>query len=488
MGKRFQTLARGLSAPVGAYETLLELGRGGMGSVLLARALGAGGFERLVVIKRLHPHLLDLPEAVQRFLDEASLAACVQHANVVGTTQVGRDDEGYFLVLDYIEGGTLEELVDRTALRGERIPPPVVLRIALDALAGLTAIHGARDTSGKPLDILHRDLTLQNVIVGRDGVARIADFGIAKSAIASVSTDRNYLVGKLLYMPPEYLRRGPVGPALDIYALGVTLWLALTARELWPEASEAQLVHHIVEDHIPPLSSTGIAIAPQIEQIVARACDAEAAYRFPTARAMSDAIEAVGRDTGWIASHSEVAGFVDALMGVDLGRRRERVAELMNRPVTAAHSDAQPAAAHSNAQPAAEPAQPPRQRRGTLLAVGGAVVVAGVAAAAWSMHRATVGAAASAAASALPEAAPVVAPSRAATSAARTSPPPESPDTASAAANPPPSAGPTAASPRKVGGSPVRAPHRAAFPHTATPTAAGPVAPPDHISKKNPYR
>jgi serine/threonine-protein kinase len=474
MGKRFHTLARGLTAPVGAYETLLELGRGGMGSALLARALGAGGFERLVVIKRLHPHLLELPDAVQRFLDEASLAACVQHANVVGTTQVGSDEDGYFLVLEYIEGGTLEELIDRSALRGERIPPPVVLRIALDALAGLSAIHHARAPSGKPLSILHRDVTLQNVMVGRDGVARIADFGIAKSAIASVSTDRNYLVGKLLYMPPEYLRRAPVGPTLDIYALGVTLWLALTARELWPEASEAQLVHHIVEDHIPPLSSAGIAIAPQIEQVVARACAPEASARFPTARQMADAIEDIGRNTGWIASHAEVADFVEGLMGVDLARRRERVASLMSRPVTAAHSDADEAAPR-----AAEP----RRRLGW--AVAGALAVAGAGVIAWSVHRAPRGAPAQSA-SAQPETRTTTA-ERAADQRVA---PPAAPESAVAGAPPAVSSATTGASPSGQAPPSEPTPHaeRHAAPARPGATTGGPVAPPTHITKKNPYR
>lgn len=472
MGKRFHTHARGLTAPIGAYETLLELGRGGMGTVLLARALGAGGFERLVVIKRLHPHLLNLPEAVQRFLDEASLAASVQHANVVGTTQVGSDDEGYFLVLEYIEGGTLEELVDRSALRGERIPPPVVLRIALDALAGLSAIHNARDASGKPLSILHRDVTLQNVIVGRDGVARIADFGIAKSAIASVSTDRNYLVGKLLYMPPEYLRRHPVGPALDIYALGVTLWLALTARELWPDASEAQLVHHIVEDHVPSLSSAGITIAPQIEQIVARACQAEASERYPTAREMMDAIEAIGRDTGWIASHAEVADFVDALMGVDLARRRDRVAELLNRPV---------AAEHSEAEETVVPRTAPRRKLGPLLAVFAAIVVTGAGALSWSMRGA---------APADPSgSAPTPPPGSAKTGSAGPRTATTTVPIASAAPSASASAAPSSSPPPARHGAPAHTVQQTVKPHaTAGSTAGGPVAPPSHISKKNPYR
>src|SRR6185503_17561517 len=137
--------------------------------------------------------------------DEAKMAAFVRHANVVGTLQVGSDDEGYFLVLDYVEGASLENLLDYAALRRLPLDPPVVLRIGLDACAGLQAVHDAEDSAGRPLQILHRDVSLQNVLVGRDGVARIADFGVAKSVFASVSTDKSYVVGKLLYLPAEYL-------------------------------------------------------------------------------------------------------------------------------------------------------------------------------------------------------------------------------------------------------------------------------------------
>ncbi len=323
----FRTVAEG-GNPVGAYEPLLELGRGGMGAVHLAKAVGAGGFERLVVVKRLHAHLLEEKSAVRRFMDEAKLAASIHHANVVGIHQVGRDDEGFFLVLDYVEGGSLDDLVDRSALKGRTLAPELVLRIALDALSGLHAVHEAHDTTGRRLDILHRDVSLQNVLVGRDGVARIADFGIAKSAVGSVSTDQKYIVGKLLYLPPEYLKREPVGPTLDVYALGMTMWIALAGTDPWPDATEAQLITHAFQG-VPPLTSQGVQIAPQVSAVVERACALDPANRFQTAREMADAIEAVGRNTGWIASHAEVASYLDELIGVDLGRRRERVAALL---------------------------------------------------------------------------------------------------------------------------------------------------------------
>jgi eukaryotic-like serine/threonine-protein kinase len=323
------------SQRIGAYEVLQELARGGMGTVYLALAsgasVGAGGFERLVAIKRMHPHLLAQAEARTRFLEEARVAGHVHHANVVGIHQVGSDGEGHFLVLDYVEGDTLEGLVDRAALRRERVPPPIVLRIALDALAGLHAVHETVDPSGRPLGILHRDVSIQNLLVGRDGVTRLADFGIAKDALSSVVTDQRYIQGRLLYMPREHLRREPVDRRLDVYAMGVTLWIALAGKTPWPEADEAQIVHLATTEGIPPLSSSGLAIAPAIEAIVARACHLDAAARFATARAMLDALEEVGKHTGWIASHAEVAELVERLSGKALAARRTAVATRISR-------------------------------------------------------------------------------------------------------------------------------------------------------------
>ncbi|MBX3131137.1 MAG: serine/threonine protein kinase [Polyangiaceae bacterium] len=322
-----------LSTALGAFETLAPLGSGGMGAAFLARAVGPGGFERLVVLKRLHAHLLDNPQSLQRFRDEANLAAHVRHANVVSTLLVGEDDIGHFLVLDYVEGASVEELVDRAALRQQRLEPPIVLRLGLDALAGLHAIHSARDNSGRPLEILHRDISVQNLLVGVDGVTRVADFGIAKSALGAALTDRNYLVGKLAYVPPEYLRREAVGREFDIYSLGVSLWAALVGSTPWEDADEATMVTRCIVDGVPRLS-TVLEIPPQIDALIASACHPDRTERFQSAQEMSDAIERIGRETGWLATHREVAAVVDSLCRVDLDRRRQHVAELLEHRAT----------------------------------------------------------------------------------------------------------------------------------------------------------
>jgi serine/threonine-protein kinase len=309
--------------PQGELETLLELGEGGMARAYLARALGAGGFQRLVVIKRLNLQLLGVPDAVERFLAEARVAARIHHANVVGTQQIGRDAAGPFIVLDYIEGGSLDDLVSETEL-----PVPVVLRIARDALAGLSAVHEAKDVDGRPLAILHRDISLQNILVSAlDGVARLSDFGVAKSTLGKVDTDEGVLVGKLVYFPPEYLRREQVGPPLDLYALGVTLWLALSREEPWHGASDAQIIREILDNGIPPLEEYA-KVAPPIAEFVMRACERDPERRFQSAREMARALEAISREPGSIASHGEVASLVSDALGPALQLRRNTVLRL----------------------------------------------------------------------------------------------------------------------------------------------------------------
>ncbi|MGE0321027.1 MAG: serine/threonine-protein kinase [Polyangiaceae bacterium] len=316
----------GASAGTQEYEVLAELGSGGMGAVYLARALGLGGFERLVAIKRMHPDLLQYPVLLERFMDEARLTAHVRHANVVSVQRLGEDDVGRYLVLDYVEGANLDTLIAQSAETGERIPPPVALRITMDALAGLHAVHEAMDPSGQPLSILHRDVSPQNILVGRDGVARLTDFGIARSALSAQRTQKRQLLGKLLYLAPEYLQDDHFDRRLDVYSMGVTLWVALAGAEPWPNASHADVVQRVLSEGLPPLSRVGVRVAPQLEALLAKACARDPEQRFPTAKAMLEALDQIGRETGWLATHSEVAQVVEQFDGERLDQLRRYIA------------------------------------------------------------------------------------------------------------------------------------------------------------------
>jgi tRNA A-37 threonylcarbamoyl transferase component Bud32 len=316
------------------FEPLLTLGEGGMGSVTLARARGVAGFERLVAVKRMKPEVMDRPHFTERFLDEAQLAAHVRHANVVSVQQLGQDSQGLFLVLDYVEGASLDTLIDRCVDAGGRPPTPIALRIISDALAGLHAVHEASDSVGRALNILHRDVSTQNIMVGRDGIARLSDFGVAKSTHARHVTEKNRLFGRILYMPPEYLHQSPIDRRLDVYAMGVTMFIALTGVEPWADATDVTLVSRILTEGVPPMSSTGLTVAPELEAVVKKATETEPEKRYATAAEMNREIEQIARRAGWMGTQSEVATFVEELEGRRLAARRTAVASGATMPRT----------------------------------------------------------------------------------------------------------------------------------------------------------
>jgi serine/threonine-protein kinase len=296
-----------------------------MGAVYLARSAGPGGAERLVAIKRARQTVSAGAGSGDRFLDELRVTAQVHHANVVGVHQAGSDEHGYYLVFDYVEGESLDGLIARARERGERVPVRVVLRVVLDALAGLHAAHETTDTAGRPLGILHRDVSTHNLLVGRDGVTRLADFGIAKSTVSTAITEQGHVEGKLVYMAPEYVQRLPVDRTVDVYAVGVTLWTALVGHEPWEDSNPAQTLRSILMQGVPPPASLDVEIAPELEAVVMRACSRDAGFRFQTARQMLDELAAVGRKLDLTATHVEVAEYVDAVAGKELVARRAAI-------------------------------------------------------------------------------------------------------------------------------------------------------------------
>jgi serine/threonine protein kinase len=482
------------AAPSG-YRILFELGRGGMGAAFLARAEGVGGFERLVVIKRIRAERADA-HSVERFLREARIAAAIHHANVVSAQNVGEDADGPFIVLDYIDGASLEELLDRSALKQQPIPVAVMLRIAVDTLAGLEAVHQAHDGHGKRLNALHRDVSLQNILVGVDGVSRLLDFGIARSDLGGVTTDQRYLVGKLPYLSPEYLRREALTPSADVYSLGVTLWLALTGKELWEKASEAQVLRYILQEGIPPLSRE-LQVAPEIVELVARACAADREARFRTAREMAAQIELLGRERGWLATHHEVSEWLAELLGADLARRRERIAALANEPVlprvrgttsgtlkSAAHrlnaeqqpNSPQPSAEQASASQRASVSARPRWTAVVVLGIAASVLAAGI----WAWQRGGGEAKPTTPQPSVSAAEPVV---------ASVAPLADEPHAPSASVEHSPPAMPahrSAAVPTNR--SAQREPSATSAKPAASPPDKQTARPPDQISKHNPYR
>jgi eukaryotic-like serine/threonine-protein kinase len=312
------------------YEILAEIASGGMATVYLGRLPGAGGFERLVAIKRLHPHLEREREFVQMFLDEARIAARLHHPNVVATLEVGTSDRGYYLVMDFVEGDTLAKLLTRAATSRTWIPRDISLRIILDTLAGLHVAHELRDENGELLNLVHRDVSPQNVLIGIDGVARITDFGVAKASARLSSTRSGQLKGKLGYMAPEQARGGEVDRRADVFAMGIMLWEAMAARRLFrgKQDTDAETLHRVLFEPIPRLREIDPTIPEGIDAVVAQALDRDLDARFSSCAEFADAIERLNDPELRPATTRDVARFVNEVVGADVAARRTAIRNL----------------------------------------------------------------------------------------------------------------------------------------------------------------
>jgi len=220
---------------LGRYMISDEIGAGGMATVHLGRALGAAGFSRVVAIKRLQPHFIDSEKLTTMLIDEARIASRIRHPNVVAMTDVERiGDHELLLVMEYVHGPSLAWLQSNLRLQQSVMPLRIALRIIVDVLDGLHAAHVAKSERGRPLEIVHRDISPQNILVGQDGIARVTDFGIAKAEGRISFTHDGEIKGKLSYMSREQLRGDPsIDLRSDIFSTGVVLWEMLTGQRLF---------------------------------------------------------------------------------------------------------------------------------------------------------------------------------------------------------------------------------------------------------------
>ncbi|MFO0555454.1 MAG: serine/threonine-protein kinase [Polyangiaceae bacterium] len=298
-----------------------------MATVHIGRLLGADGFSRTVAIKRMHPHLAEDAEFCRMFVEEAHIAARVQHANVVSTLDVVREGRELFHVMEYVDGDSFARVLGRVQKRGAQLPLDIVGGIVVQMLSGLHAVHEARGEDGKPLGLIHRDVSPDNILIGRDGVARVLDFGIAKATELGRRTQVGKIKGKVAYMAPEHIRGKDVDRRADVYAAAAVLWEALVGRRLVDGASDLELIHSALHLKPSPPSQFVPGLSPQIDAVVMKGLAANAADRFQTAREMANAVE---RELG-TASPSSIASLLEAVLGVELEQRAERVSSAVRR-------------------------------------------------------------------------------------------------------------------------------------------------------------
>jgi serine/threonine-protein kinase len=281
---------------IGRYTVLGQIAGGGMGSVFVAQMRGPAAFSRLVAIKCLHTRWLDDPKYVARFTTEVKLSTLIRHPNVVQTLDVVADGGELFLVMEYVDGVTLAALLADLARAQQTLPVGVALGILSAVLRGLHAAHEAVDHHGVPCHIVHRDVSPQNIMLGRNGHVQVLDFGAAKADEHSQHTAAGVLVGKLAYMAPEQVRGDRSGPRTDVFSAGVVLWESLVGQRLFyePGLDRSDLLHALVLKPVPRPSRLRGDVPRAVDDVVRKALSRDPKRRYQTALEFADALDSIG--------------------------------------------------------------------------------------------------------------------------------------------------------------------------------------------------
>ncbi len=323
-------LADTRSEVFGRYVLYDPIARGGMATVHMARLIGAEGFSRIVAAKKLHEQYTEDADFVTMFLDEAKIASKIHHPNVVPVLDVVLSGTDVVLVQEYVHGVPLDKLLKASLACGQSVPVPIAVAIMSGVLSGLHAAHETKDELGEPLNVVHRDVSPQNVIVGSDGIPRLVDFGIAKARSSAHVTQDGFFKGKAAYISPEQLRGEPPARTTDIYAAGVVLWELLVGRRIHAGRGESQLFSAVLsgaladlptalEDKRGEMPVLRWQMLERLNPVVMRALALSPAQRYATAAAMVDELIL----TVSPASPLEVGAWVRELGGEFLDGRQK---------------------------------------------------------------------------------------------------------------------------------------------------------------------
>ena len=275
----------------GRYQLVKKIAVGGMGEVWLARQKGMVGFEKLVVVKRLLPHLTAEQEFINMFFDEARIAALLNHPNIAQIYDLGEVNGEYYIAMEYVPGENLRTVAQRALDLKGGMPIALKCRVLADAAAALNFAHLAKSPSGAPLDLIHRDVSPQNIIVGFSGSVKLIDFGVAKAAGKITRTATGVIKGKYAYMSPEQARGHDLDSRSDIFGLGIVFYEILASQRLFKRENDTETLKAIVYGEVPPPSSVVRGIPKQVDAIVMKALEKNREDRYQTAGQMQLAIE-----------------------------------------------------------------------------------------------------------------------------------------------------------------------------------------------------
>jgi serine/threonine protein kinase len=312
---------------IGKYWLLDEIGSGGMAVVYLGVMRGMNAFTKLVVLKILHPHMVESSEAIQMFMTEARLTARLNHPNIVQTFEANEDEGHCTIVMEFLDGRSLQALMNETELGARGMV--VALKILMGALRGLHHAHELLDFDGTPLGVVHRDISPHNIFATFDGQAKVLDFGIAKLA-QSQHTETGVIKGKVRYMSPEQAGGEDVDRRTDIFAAGIILWEILTGRRLWEDKTDIQVFQCLLaEKGVRSPRSENAAISATLEAICMRALAFDKNERFATGLEMLEALNAALAELPSRERRVEPADVLNDLFGAARDEHRQRIAALL---------------------------------------------------------------------------------------------------------------------------------------------------------------
>ncbi len=305
-------------AQLGKYQLIRRIATGGMAELFLARASAIHGFEKLVVLKRILPQHAESDDFIRMFLAEARLAATLHHPNIVQVYDIGEQDAAYFFTMEFVQGQDLRRVV-RAARKAQRVLPlEHILHVVMGVAAGLHHAHEKIGLDGRPLGIVHRDVSPSNVLVTYEGGVKIVDFGIAKAATAQTVTAAGTLKGKIPYMSPEQCRGESVDQRSDIFSIGTLLWELTTGSRLFTGDNEFAIINKVAAGDVPAPSSVRGDYPPELEAIVMRALQSDREQRYGSALDLQIDLEDFAREARLPVSSARMAKFMRELFGSEI--------------------------------------------------------------------------------------------------------------------------------------------------------------------------
>lgn len=366
--------------PFGKYVLLERVNVGGMAEVFKAKAFGVEGFERLVAVKRILPSIAEDQEFITMFIDEAKIAVQLTHANIAQIFDLGRVGDSYFIAMEYVHGKDLRAIFDRARKRGESVPVPMACYTAMKVCEGLDYAHNKKDAAGRELNLVHRDVSPQNILLSYDGETKIIDFGIAKAAGKAGKTQAGILKGKFGYMSPEQVRGLPLDRRSDIFAVGIVLYELLTGERLFVGESDFSTLEKVRNVEIMPPSTYNRRIPEELEQIVLKALAKDVDDRYQTAMDLHDDLQSFMYTSGNFFSRKDLNAYMRKAFAEEIAKESQREEEYRRMEAEAARGgsgldafadiEAAPARAVGMAPQPRPPAPPARAPKRTMMGMG----------------------------------------------------------------------------------------------------------------------